>query len=571
MAREAIVLIMSTTSWIPRAFVATAVVTGALLMSPPLVQTGHRARLSDDLEEALASNARGTSVIVHGDRATVQKLADRHGARIKKLLRSGAVLEMAGNTLDSLAQDPEVDHLSGDLPVYSSLDVTAETTGASALWTGIDALPVLTGRGIGIAVIDSGMASHAALSGRIVRNVDFWNRRGRGDDQFGHGTHAAGIIAGASTSMEGQRYRGMAPGAHLINLRVLGPDGKGDTSDVVEAIDWAIEHRSRYNIRIINLSLGRPVTDEYRDDPLCEAVERAVKKGIVVVASAGNAGKMDDGTPIAGGIVSPGNSPYALTVGSLNTRQTPWRSDDIVTTYSSRGPTAIDGVLKPDLVAPGNRIVSLEAPGSLLVREWPTAHVAGQGHDAYFLMSGSSMSTAVVSGAVALVLEANTSLDPLDVKLALQHTAVPVPDASVLDAGAGSLNIVSAVRLVSAGLVNGAQEALPDVMFGGETVAHSGFSFVDFGSDWVRALMRGGKMSTPSPIGYTVSLAHRVQEDDDDEGKDGVLKKGVLKKNESDDGVSGDGKRIVWGDGKRIVWGDASGIADGQTAIWGDQ
>jgi serine protease AprX len=565
-----------------RALAATALVAGVLFVSPPLVKTGHRARLSADLEAALAGKAERASVIVHGNHDTVQKLADRHGARIKKLLRSGAVLEATAEALESLAQDPEVDHLSGDLPVYASLDVTAETIGASALWTGIDATPGLTGRGIGIAVIDSGIAPHSALSGRVVRSVDFSNRGGRGEDQFGHGTHVAGIIAGSSPSEEGARYRGVAPGAHLINLRVLGADGAGEVSDVIEAIDWAIENRSRYDIRIINLSLGAPVVTQWKDDPLCEAVERAVEKGIVVVASAGNAGKLEDGTPIAGGIVSPGNSPYALTVGSLNTRQTPWRSDDVVTTYSSRGPTVIDGVVKPDLVAPGNRIVSLEAPGSTLVRDWPAAHVAGQGHDAYFLMSGSSMSTAVVSGAVALALEASPSLDPFDVKLALQHTAVPVANATVFDSGAGSLNILSAVRLMAAA---GSDTAVPDVTFGGETVAHSGFAFMDFGSDWMRALMRGESAPGPADVETVWGDGKRIIWGDSKRIIWGDSKRiiwgdskriiwGDSKRiiwGDSKRIIWGDSKRIIWGDSKRIIWGDTSMTADGQTAIWGDQ
>ena len=205
----------------------------------------------------------------------------------------------------------------------------------------------------------------------------------------------AGIIAGSPDS----GYAGVAPGAHLVNLQVLNADGSGDTSDVIAAIDWAIEHRAQYRLRVINLSLGHPVFESYREDPLCQAVQRAVDAGMVVVTAAGNFGKTADGKAVIGGIVSPGNSPAALTVGASNARGTAQRSDDVMATYSSRGPTAIDGLLKPELVAPGNRIVAPAAAGAYLTRTFRERVVSGQGSAAYIEMSGTSMSTAVVSGA----------------------------------------------------------------------------------------------------------------------------------------------------------------------------
>jgi len=228
----------------------------------------------------------------------------------------------------------------------------------------------LTGAGIGIAVIDSGIAALPELRGRIAASVDFTDARGTAADRFGHGTHVAGIIA-AAPAYRGDLASGVAPGVSLVNLKVLDAHGEGVASDVIRAIDWAVSHRRQYGIRIINLSLGGPVTQSWRDDPLDQAVERAYRAGILVIASAGNFGKTEDGRPILGGITSPGNSPYAVTVGALNTKQTPFRSDDVMATYSSHGPTLIDHLIKPDLAAPGNKIVSLLAPGSTLATEHP--------------------------------------------------------------------------------------------------------------------------------------------------------------------------------------------------------
>ena len=281
-------------------------------------------------------------------------------------MASGAVLELTGEGLDSVSQDPEVDHLSEDMPVQRTMSLTTTSTGADQIWAGLESLAGMSGRGVGIAVIDSGIDAHPALRQRIVATVDFTGRRGRGQDAYGHGTHVAGIIAGRS-----REFAGMAPGAHLINLRVLNAEGAGYASDVIDAIDWAIAHRRASGIRIINLSLGHGVVESYRDDPLCEAVERAVAARILVVASAGNYGKLPDGRAIIGGITSPGNSPWALTVGALNTKGTADRADDLMATYSSRGPTYLDGIVKPDLVAPGNRIVSLGAPDSSLWETYP--------------------------------------------------------------------------------------------------------------------------------------------------------------------------------------------------------
>ena len=273
--------------------------------------------------------------------------------------------------------------------------------------------------GIGIAMIDSGLTETGPLRSRVAVHVDFVDgARGAGRDFYGHGTHIAGIMAGNS-GPKGD-FRGMAPGAHIINLRVLAADGSGQSSNVIEAIDWTIENKARYGIRVLNVSLGHPAIEAAADDPLVLAVERAVQSGLVVVCSAGNLGKHPvTGQRIIGAISSPGNSPSVITVGALNTKGTPQRSDDEVASYSSRGPTYGDGFVKPDLVAPGNRIVSLAAPASKL---W-LGHPEQRRGPGYIELSGTSQAAAVVAGAAALVLEANPNLNPRQVKLALQGTA----------------------------------------------------------------------------------------------------------------------------------------------------
>ena len=231
-------------------------------------------------------------------------------------------------------------------------------------------------------------------------------------DLYGHGTHVAGMIAGSGVGSLGgsdPAYVGMAPGANIISLRVLGPDGSGNVSTVIDAINWTIANKNKFQIRVINLSLGHPATSSYLTDPLALACERAVKAGIVVVSAAGNLGKADDGTPIVGAIVSPGDTPGALTVGASNTKGSVARSDDIMATYSSRGPVGdpddpSSWLIKPDLVAPGNKITSDGAPGSYLWNTYPTLQVDGANGGAYITLSGTSMATAVVSGAVAASL-----------------------------------------------------------------------------------------------------------------------------------------------------------------------
>ena len=203
----------------------------------------------------------------------------------------------------------------------------------------------LDGSGVGIAVLDSGMyTAHNGFKddngvSRIVYSQNFINSNAASfGDGYGHGTHVAGIAAGDAARNNGS-YRGIARNADIINLRVLNGAGRGQTSWLLNALDWILQNHQTYNIRVVNLSLGTPAVDSYTNDPICVKVAELVKRNIVVVAAAGNHGKKSNGDKVYGHIHSPGNSPYVITVGASNTKGTYRRGNDLMATYSSHGPT----------------------------------------------------------------------------------------------------------------------------------------------------------------------------------------------------------------------------------------
>ena len=292
-----------------------------------------------------------------------------------KVLDGLVVLQAAPSALQALLSVAGVEAISLDVLVSPAMSVSDKAMAAdqaraatSGLLLGLLGSPAVSGKGIGVAVVDSGIASHSALTGKVTYSVNFATGTSGTNDEFGHGTHIAGIIAGSAASISPTSlYKtGIAPGAHLVNVRVLGPTGVGYTSDVIAGIQWVVANRARYGIRVMNLSLGHPMVASCAFDPLCLAAESAAANGLVVVASAGNGGQDDDGRTVLGSISTPGNAPAVITVGALNTWGTVSRDDDTMTTYSSRGPTRYDMGMKPDVVAPGNKIVSLKAAGSYL-------------------------------------------------------------------------------------------------------------------------------------------------------------------------------------------------------------
>ena len=486
---------------------------------------------------------------------------------VRREMQGAVALEVSRAELDLLKRDSAFGHISADAPVAADMATANKVTRASSVWQGTSSLlgstPGYTGAGIGVAVVDSGIAPHTAVADRVIARVNFvaWEAPSS-TDPYGHGTHVAGIIAGSTTAAKyvTPAYAGgSAPAVRLIDIRVLGSNGMGYTSDVIAGIDWAVSNRTRYGIRVINLSLGHAVSEPSATDPLCRAVARAVEAGIVVVASAGNYGLTSTGAPVLGGITSPGNSPYAITVGAIDTAGTVDRGDDKVAPFSSRGPTAFDMAVKPDVVAPGTRLVSLEAQGSYLAARYPNWHIAGNGRNAYFRLSGSSMATAAVSGGVALLLDAE-NLSPAQVKIALQMGATFVPDGGLVGGGAGTVDFQQSLKLAKSGLVPGLLGTL-----GGLLGTSSGATFRDAGTLIDRLYGRTGLRL----LGILDAGLLWQQADNAEWGILHLL--GLLNplKNVAP-------HRLIWGEvagwteSEHLVWGDAVQNPSGQHLVWGD-
>lgn len=365
------------------------------------------------------------------------KMQSRGGFLHAKLhLIKGAAFTIPVSALPALEADPEIASVTIDHAMNVADDLTNDATGVPSAWSA-----GYTGAGVTVAVIDSGINdSHPDLQGpngtsRVVYHQDFTgtptsNSSGAQYDLYGHGTHVAGIIAG-NGSLSGGNYAGVAPGATLVDLRALDQNGAGTDSTVIAAIQQAIALQSTYNIRIINLSLGRGIGVSYTQDPLCQAVEAAWQSGIVVVVAAGNYGRLSvNGSNGYGTVTAPGNDPYVLTVGATKSNGSTSTSAETLASFSSKGPTTYDHVVKPDMVAPGNDIVSLAAPGATLEAAYPTELVTGSdGNNDYFTLSGTSMATPAVVGAAALLLQEQSTLTPDQVKARLMVSATKLTTA----------------------------------------------------------------------------------------------------------------------------------------------
>jgi serine protease AprX len=458
----------------------------------------------------------------------------------------GVTLTIPAISLNLLVRVPGVLSISLDSPVVggplvdgpgaeSHLAATLGLDEHSLVGQGID------GRGVGVAVIDSGLAQTGTYE--IRRFVDFtqssrgltYNDRAQPSDEYGHGTHVGGLIAGNGAGSNG-RYRGVAPGVSLIGLKVLDRNGAGYTSDVLEALEYAIANRQALNLRAINMSLGHPIFEAADRDPLVLGVEAAARAGIVVVVSAGNFGCLPNTNRCGyAGITSPGNAPSALTVGAIDTRDSTSRLDDEVTSYSSRGPSWYNAYAKPDVVAPGHRLVSAMAPQSTLGRDPKRVVQPVTPWLTYARLSGTSMATAVTTGAVALVLGANERgrntrqrLTPNTVKAILEFSSFNVNGADELTQGAGALNAAGAMELArridpsapaGQGWLNG--PVTPSTKIGDDVLP------------WSQRIIWGDRVAQGDAIYSNVPAWSQT---------------------------------IVWGD--TVVWGDT--IVWGETMIWGD-
>ncbi|MBT8098556.1 MAG: S8 family peptidase [Gammaproteobacteria bacterium] len=378
-----------------------------------------------------------------------------------EVVRSYAHLEMRAirlpvASLEELATDTNVDWLSLDEDV-SSTSVASRAAANLPATGSINA--GYTGSSVGIAVLDTGIAQHGDLSNNIMQysflggayptpvvvgsDITVLNNSVR-EDLYGHGTHIAGLLAG-SGSASSDLYEGAAQGSTLLSLQVLDQNGGGSMSDVMAALDWLLTYGEHFDIRVVNLSLGKGISESNQTDPLVLAVERLWDAGMVVVVAAGNDGFSGSMT-----INSPGNSRKVITVGSVTDNGTGADySDDYVSSFSSQGPTIGDYVLKPDLLAPGNRLVGTVAKNSKLVEVLPTRQRGCQliacGNDVYLEMSGTSMATPMVAAAVALMLEKDPTLSPATVKARLMRSAQKI-DADPTEAGAGLLDTNAALN-----------------------------------------------------------------------------------------------------------------------------
>ncbi|MCD4782343.1 MAG: S8 family peptidase [Candidatus Eremiobacteraeota bacterium] len=306
-----------------------------------------------------------------------------------------------------------------DNDAHIMMDVAGKTMNIDKVWD-----KGYKGKGVTIAVIDTGIAQHPDIKDRIVGFKDFVNDKTEAYDDNGHGTHCSGIAAGDGTASEG-KYKGAAPEASLVGVKVLSGSGSGSFSDVISGIQWVVEQKDELNIDVISMSLGGYASGSYKDDPVAQAVEAAVSKGIITCIAAGNSG------PSGETIGTPATAPHVITVGALDDKGTVEREDDTIAYFSSRGPTTVDGLPKPDILTPGVRITAPKNTGG------------------YTTMSGTSMACPLAAGMAALIKNASPTVTPGELKGVVMGTADSIANIEGLDhnnQGAGAFDIAGAIE-----------------------------------------------------------------------------------------------------------------------------
>ncbi|QXM06976.1 S8 family peptidase [Crassaminicella indica] len=334
-------------------------------------------------------------------------------------LINAVVAELPSKAIDHVAAHHMIQFINHDAKVFKCMDNAALAV-AGHLVHDIG----YTGKGIGIAILDTGIYPHDDLVkpiNRIIAFKDIVNNKSYPYDDDGHGTHVAGIAAG--NGYANKKYKGIAPEANIIGVKVLDETGSGSTSDILAGLQWVIDNKDKYNIKIVNMSLGAAAEKSYREDPLAKGAAQAARQGLTVITAAGNSG------PNPRSITSPGISPAVITVGAVDDNRTTSYEDDFVANFSSRGPT-IGGVSKPNIVAPGVDIVSL----------------SNKGHSSYVSHSGTSMATPMVSGTAALIYQKYPDISSSEVQAKLTNTAINI-GSSRYSEGAGILNIRGALDL----------------------------------------------------------------------------------------------------------------------------
>ena len=409
---------------------------------------GDRNVVTAKVDQALVGATGTASVIVQAAKGMVAAaeaaVTAAHGTVVTGLpLVNGFEARVPATALPAIAAQPSVRSVSANRQAsfeeFSYDESTtassfARTSGASALWG-----KGYLGQGVGVAVIDTGISPMPDMAGRIVHGPDL-SGEGTVIDTYGHGTVMAGIIGGSgadSASRVGGAYTGVAPRATLIGVKAAGRNGVVDVSTMLQAMHWVAAYKDQFNIRVLNLSWGTSSTQSPALDPLNYAVQRLWKRGIVVVVAAGNSG------PQAGTITKPGDDPVVLTVGAYDDKQNIEPSDDALSSWSSRGPTA-QGVRKPDLLAPGRTLIAPRSYGSYVETTYPKALIS----PSYIKGSGTSEAAAVVSGLAALIVQANPNLTPDQVKGLLTSTASPIAGLSAESQGSG--RVLGAAALAAA-------------------------------------------------------------------------------------------------------------------------